>query len=127
MLRYVNLIYDCVLSHVHSRQTPYENKMYSLKIECGNRYPDEPPTLKFLSKINISCINSQNGVVSSRESPLYQLSFCCDTKEENNERKSKLHVVVAANRRSITDWSQCWHDGVENTQSKQHCKKFVEL
>lgn len=51
-------------------RTPYENKMYSLKIECGNRYPDEPPTLKFLSKINISCINSQNGVVDHRLVPM---------------------------------------------------------
>lgn len=37
--------------------------MYSLKIDCGERYPDEPPTIKFLTKININCIN-QNGVVS---------------------------------------------------------------
>lgn len=36
--------------------------MYSLKIDCGERYPDEPPTIKFLTKININCIN-QNGVV----------------------------------------------------------------
>lgn len=43
-------------------QTPYENRMYSLKIECGERYPDEPPTIKFLTKVNINCIN-QNGVV----------------------------------------------------------------
>lgn len=40
--------------------------MYSLKVECGERYPDDPPTLKFLSKININCINNQNGVVSLR-------------------------------------------------------------
>jgi ubiquitin-protein ligase len=38
--------------------------MYSLKIECNERYPDEAPSLKFLSKININCINSQNGTVS---------------------------------------------------------------
>lgn len=44
-------------------QTPFENRMYSLKIDCGERYPDEPPTIKFLTKININCIN-QNGVVS---------------------------------------------------------------
>jgi hypothetical protein len=44
-------------------QTPYENRMYSLKIECGARYPDDAPSAKFLSRININCINGSNGMV----------------------------------------------------------------
>lgn len=38
--------------------------MYSLKIECGTRYPDEPPTARFISRINMNCVNSQTGLVS---------------------------------------------------------------
>jgi ubiquitin-conjugating enzyme E2 variant len=27
--------------------TPFESRIYSLQIECGESYPDAPPTLKF--------------------------------------------------------------------------------
>lgn len=38
--------------------------MYSLKIDCGQRYPDDAPNVRFLSRINMNCINSTTGAVS---------------------------------------------------------------
>ncbi|KAJ8977667.1 hypothetical protein NQ317_010406 [Molorchus minor] len=51
-------------------RTPYENRMYSVKIECGQKYPDDAPIAKFISRININCINSNTGVVDSRQVPV---------------------------------------------------------
>jgi len=51
-------------------RTPYENRMYSLKMECGERYPDEPPLLRFLSRISMNCVNGASGVVDPRMVPI---------------------------------------------------------
>ena len=36
-----------------------------MKIECGENYPDERPTLQFISKINMNCVNPKNGMVEA--------------------------------------------------------------
>lgn len=41
----------------------HENRIYSLNIVCGSEYPDKPPTVKFISKINLPCVDSQGNVV----------------------------------------------------------------
>lgn len=44
-------------------QSSHENRIYSLKIHCGPNYPDVPPEIAFTSKINLPCVNPQNGKV----------------------------------------------------------------
>eukprot|EP00741_Cyanophora_paradoxa_P013577 tig00020703_g13110.t1 len=50
--------------------TAHENRIYSLKLHCDKDYPEKPPAVKFTSKVNMSCVNPQNGVVEPRAFPM---------------------------------------------------------
>ncbi|KAI9728721.1 MAG: E2 ubiquitin-conjugating protein mms2 [Chrysothrix sp. TS-e1954] len=47
-----------ILGPPHSK---HENRIYSLKIHCGNQYPDVPPDVTFVSKINLPCVDQKTG------------------------------------------------------------------
>jgi ubiquitin-protein ligase len=56
----------CLLDEQHVDsvyQSVHENRIYSVKIHCGPNYPDIPPEITFDSKINLPCVNAQNGKV----------------------------------------------------------------
>ncbi|SCU84270.1 LAME_0C08856g1_1 [Lachancea meyersii CBS 8951] len=51
-----------ILGPPHSN---HENRIYSVALECDEGYPDQPPKIKFLSKINLPCVNQTTGEVES--------------------------------------------------------------
>ena len=44
----------------------HENRIYSVNIHCGDSYPDAPPTVQFVSKVNLPCVDPRNGKVRRR-------------------------------------------------------------
>merc|ERR1719278_1580992 len=50
-------------------RTAFENRMYSLRIDCGNNYPEQPPVVRFINRINMSCVSS-TGAVDVRAVPV---------------------------------------------------------
>jgi len=50
--------------------TPHENRIYSLKIVCGDQYPDQPPEVQFLSRVNLPFVSQSNGKIDRSKFPI---------------------------------------------------------
>ncbi|KZT25210.1 UBC-like protein [Neolentinus lepideus HHB14362 ss-1] len=50
--------------------TVHENRIYSLKIHCGDEYPERPPTVQFVSRVNLPFVNQTDGTVEASKLPV---------------------------------------------------------
>ncbi|CAN6269830.1 unnamed protein product, partial [Urochloa humidicola] len=41
----------------------HEGRIYQVKLVCDKEYPDKPPSVRFHSRINLTCVNQDNGAV----------------------------------------------------------------
>ncbi|KAE9385993.1 UBC-like protein [Gymnopus androsaceus JB14] len=66
---------DLMMSHwtgtiIGPGHTVHENRIYSLKISCGPQYPDAPPEVQFISRVNIPFVDQTNGHVDPSKLPV---------------------------------------------------------
>ncbi|KAF7371267.1 UBC-like protein [Mycena sanguinolenta] len=43
--------------------TVHENRIYSLRIVCGDQYPERCPSVQFVSRVNLPFVSQQDGKV----------------------------------------------------------------
>lgn len=69
-----NLTFSCHIMPCHAMpyktpQTYHDGRFYELKISCPDSYPAEPPIVKFISKVNMTCVDPRTGVVQNSKLP----------------------------------------------------------
>jgi DNA topoisomerase-2/ubiquitin-conjugating enzyme E2 variant len=46
------------------QKTHHDGRFYELRIRCPEKYPAVPPEVRFVSKINMTCVDPRTGVVN---------------------------------------------------------------
>ncbi|KAL4066095.1 ubiquitin-conjugating enzyme/RWD-like protein [Scleroderma yunnanense] len=75
--------------------TVHENRIYSLIINCGESYPDVPPAVRFLSRVNLPFVNQTNGKVDPAK-----LSVLANWNRENS-----IETVLVSIRREMASFN----------------------
>lgn len=60
---HLSLLSNVSMTMKFQLQTSFEGRIYQLRIECGTEYPEKPPNVWFLSKINLKGVESNGKVI----------------------------------------------------------------
>ncbi|KAJ5606162.1 ubiquitin conjugating enzyme [Penicillium lagena] len=66
---FLHLFSDSQTDSIPPAQSVHENRIYSVNIHCGPDYPDHPPTIQFVSRVNLPCVDPQSGKVDPAKLP----------------------------------------------------------
>ena len=87
----------------------HENRIYSVKIHCGSDYPDIPPDVTFISKVNLPCVDARTGKVRTT------LSLCSllvlTTRSRSTSANSQALPTGSGSsqwRRSSSSYGDSW-------------------
>jgi len=58
-----------LLDSLPHHQTQHDGRFYELKIHCPESYPASPPEVRFVSKINMNCVDGKTGKVINKKLP----------------------------------------------------------
>mmetsp|Transcript_57099 Transcript_57099/g.63820 ORF Transcript_57099/g.63820 Transcript_57099/m.63820 type:complete len:148 (-) Transcript_57099:148-591(-) len=78
--------------------TQHDGRFYQLRIHCTESYPLVPPTIKFISKINLGCVDSRTGEIESSKVPAMR-SWDGNAGIEGILRSIRMEMCSDKNRR----------------------------
>lgn len=79
-----------------AKQSVFENRIYGLTMHCGENYPDQPPTIQFIHKIILPCVDEADGKVNPSKLPCLA----------NWKRENTMETILIELRRFMAS-SQC--------------------
>jgi ubiquitin-conjugating enzyme E2 variant len=77
----------------------HENRIYSLRIHCGDNYPDVPPEVTFITKVNLPCVDPKNGKV-------LEILWTSEAASEQLNRLTPQSCHVWSSGRETSPWRQ---------------------
>jgi len=80
--------------------TVHEGRIYQLKLFCDKDYPEKPPSVRFHSRINMTCVNHETGMVDPRKFGLLA-NWQRDYTMENILTQLKKEMAASQNRKLV--------------------------
>ena len=112
---------NCCLLCNQPSKTHHDGRFYQLHIHCSEEYPAVPPLVKFVSKINMNCVDSKTGAVKKEKLPAMR-NWNRNMGIEQILQSIRMEMCSDQNRRlrqpaeGLTFWAHSYHPFLSKTE-----------